>query len=248
MNNSICPCLFIKKLATEFAIIAVYVDDLNLIGTPEELIKTINYLKKKFEMKDLGKTKYCLDLLIEHCSDDVLIHQSTYTEKVLKYFHMDKSHPLSSPMVVRLFKVTKDPFRPKEENEELLGPEVPYLSAIGKLLYLANYTRPDITFSVNSLARYSSAPTKRHWNKIKHVLRYLCGKWNFLFQNIGTTNFRLCRCRLSFRPSQISITDRIYNYLWKYCYILEVSKQWWPHPPTIQKYLPCMKLVENVFG
>ena len=31
-------------------------DDLNLIGTLEELIKTIDYLKKEFEMKDLEKT------------------------------------------------------------------------------------------------------------------------------------------------------------------------------------------------
>ena len=70
----------------------------------------------------------------------VLIHQSSYTKKVLKHFNMDKSHPLSSPMVVRSLEVTKDPFRPKEENEELLGPEVPYLCAICALMYLANYT------------------------------------------------------------------------------------------------------------
>ena len=75
---------------------------------------------------------------------------------------MNKSHPLSSLMVVRLLEVTKDLFQPKEENEELLGHEVPYISAIGALMYLANYTRPNIAFSVNLLARYSSAPTKRH--------------------------------------------------------------------------------------
>ena len=150
-------------------------DDLNLIRIPEELIKTIDYLKKEFEMKDLGKTKYFLGLQIEHCSDGVLIHQSTYTEKVPKRFHMDKSHPLSSPMVVRSLEVTKDPFRLKEENEDLLGPEVPYLSAIGALMYLADYTRLNIAFLVNLLARYSSAAIKRHWNIIKHVLRYLYG-------------------------------------------------------------------------
>ena len=68
----------------------------------------------------------------------VSIHQSSYIEKVLKRFYMDKSHPLSSPMVVMSLEVIKDPFWPKEENEELLGPEVPYLSAIGALMYLAN--------------------------------------------------------------------------------------------------------------
>ena len=166
---------FIKKTENGLAIITVYVDDLNLIGTPEELIKASNYLKKEFYMKDLGKTRYCLGLQIEYCLNGVLIHQSSYTEKVLKRFYMDKSHPLSSPMVVRSLEVIKDPIRPKEENEELLGPEVPYLCAIGALMYLTNYTRPDITFSVNLLARYSTAPTKRHWNGIKHILRYLRG-------------------------------------------------------------------------
>ncbi|XP_070048903.1 secreted RxLR effector protein 161-like [Nicotiana tomentosiformis] len=49
------------------------------------------------------------------------------------------------------------------------------LKTIGALMYLANTIRPDITFSVNVLARYSSAPTRRYWNGIKHILRYLKG-------------------------------------------------------------------------
>ena len=75
VNNSICPCVFIKKTENGFAIIAVYVDDLNLIETPEDLIKTANYLRKEFEMKDLGKIRYCLGLQIEYCLSGVLIHQ-----------------------------------------------------------------------------------------------------------------------------------------------------------------------------
>ena len=39
---------FIKRLESRFAIVAVYVDDLNLVDTPEELIKTANYLKNEF--------------------------------------------------------------------------------------------------------------------------------------------------------------------------------------------------------
>jgi hypothetical protein len=42
-------------------------------------------------------------------------------------------------------------------------------------MYLANNTRPDITFAVNLLARYSAAPFMRHWNEVKDVLRYLQG-------------------------------------------------------------------------
>ena len=88
-------------------------------------------------MKDLGKTKYCLGLQIEHKSNGILIHQSIYVEKVLKQFNMDKAHPLSFPMIVRSLYVKKYPFSPKEGNEALLGLKIPYLSAIGALLYLA---------------------------------------------------------------------------------------------------------------
>ncbi|XP_069151863.1 secreted RxLR effector protein 161-like [Solanum lycopersicum] len=88
---------------------------------------------------------------------------------------MDETHPLSTPMVVRPLDVNKDPFRPQEKDEEILGSEVPYLSAIGALMYLVNTTRPDITFAINLLARYNSAPTRRHWSRIKHILRYLKG-------------------------------------------------------------------------
>ena len=85
---------------------------------------------------------------------------------------MNEAHPLTSPMVVRSLDVKKDPFRPCEKGEELFGPEVPYLSAIGALMYLATYTCPDFVFPVNLLARYSYTPTRRHWNGIKHILRY----------------------------------------------------------------------------
>ena len=49
--------------------------------------------------------------------------------------------------------MNKDRFRPMMDDEELLGPEVPYLNYIGALMYLASHTRPDMSFSVNLLAR-----------------------------------------------------------------------------------------------
>jgi len=76
-NYSVCPCIFMKRSENEFAIIAVYVDDINIIGTPEELQKAIDCLKKEFEMKDLGKTKFCLGLQIEHLNNGIFVHQET---------------------------------------------------------------------------------------------------------------------------------------------------------------------------
>ena len=112
----------------------MYVDDLNLIGTPEELTRTTKYLKKQFEMKDLGKKKIGLGLQIKNFHTGVLVHQSVYTKKILKLFYMDKAHPLSSLMIVYSLAVKNDPFRPCEKDKKLLGLEVPYLSAICALM------------------------------------------------------------------------------------------------------------------
>jgi hypothetical protein len=88
----------------------------------------------------------------------VFVHQFTYTKRVLKKFNMSKCHPLKTPI-----EADKDSFRPKGDDEEVLGPKV------------WNCTRPDIVFTINLLARYGIAPTKRHWVGIKTILRYLQG-------------------------------------------------------------------------
>jgi len=45
-----------KRSKNEFAIIIVYVNDINIVGTPTEFTKVIDYLKKEFEKKDFEKT------------------------------------------------------------------------------------------------------------------------------------------------------------------------------------------------
>jgi len=57
-------------------IIVVYVDNLNIIGTPKEVDDARTHMKEEFEMKDLGKTKFCLGLQIEHFQDGIFVHQT----------------------------------------------------------------------------------------------------------------------------------------------------------------------------
>ena len=113
-------------------------------------------------MKGLGKAKFCPGLQIKNFPIGVLVYQSTYMKKILQFFYLNKARPLSSSMVVRSLDMKKDSFRLFEKGEELLGPEVPYLSVIGALMYLANCTCLDIAFFVNLLPRYSSPTTQRH--------------------------------------------------------------------------------------
>jgi hypothetical protein len=97
-NNDDCPCVFIKKSSTGFCIISVFVDDLN---------EARHHLKTEFEMKDLGQTKFCLGIQLEYLPSGIFIYQTTYIQKVLEKFNMDKAYPVKTPMVVRSLDMNK---------------------------------------------------------------------------------------------------------------------------------------------
>ena len=59
-------------------------------------------------------------------------------------------------MIVWSLDPKKDHFHPKEDNEHIFDPEISYLNIISTLMYLTQCTRPDIAFSINILARFSS--------------------------------------------------------------------------------------------
>jgi hypothetical protein len=61
-KNDDCTCVFIKRSKVGFCIISVYVDNLNIIGNKLDIDETRHHLTTEFEMKDLGKTKFCLGL------------------------------------------------------------------------------------------------------------------------------------------------------------------------------------------
>lgn len=50
-----------------------------------------------------------------------------------------------------------------------------YQRLIGKLMYLACGTRPDIAFVTGQLSRHNADPRKGHLRAAKRVVRYLCG-------------------------------------------------------------------------
>ncbi|XP_040175581.1 secreted RxLR effector protein 161-like [Anopheles arabiensis] len=90
---------------------------------------------------------------------------------------MDKCKPVAVPMN-NSEKLTKEE-SPKSNNETAAMKDVPYQEAVGCLMYLAQSTRPDILYAVNMLSRFNKNPGQKHWNGVKHVMRYLRGTSNF---------------------------------------------------------------------
>jgi hypothetical protein len=49
-----------------------------------------------------------------------------------------------------------------------------YQSIVGSLQYLV-HTRPDLTFTVGFLSRFTEAPTEEHLAIVNRILRYIAG-------------------------------------------------------------------------
>ena len=66
-----------------------------------------------------------------------------------------------------------DDQRPKTLEEENTMRQVPCASAVGSLMYAMLCTRPNICYLVGMVSRYQSNPGLKHWQAVKHILKYL---------------------------------------------------------------------------
>ena len=60
-----------------------------------------------------------------------------------------------------------------------------FRAVIGSLIFLANSTRPDITYSVNMASRAQANPTPSDWEEVYRILEYLAGTHDYGLPYIG---------------------------------------------------------------
>ena len=161
-------------------ILPIYVDDATLVSDSEaEIDKVILELQKVFKLRDLGVSEWLLKLKIERnwALHQISISQAQYAKDMLASFGMDDCKPVTTPMVPGLT-LTKDMCPPPNAPEDREF-KSRYLSAVGSLLYLSTMTRPDISYTVGVLARFSSNPGKQHMDAVKHLFRYIKGTLDY---------------------------------------------------------------------
>ncbi|GJW95411.1 zinc finger, CCHC-type containing protein, partial [Tanacetum coccineum] len=148
-------------------IICLYVDDMLIFGTDQNQVdKTKKFLSSKFSMKDMGEADVILGIKIKRENKGIVITQSHYIEKILKKFNREDCSPVSTPM---------DPVEKLKPNTGKPVDQLEYSRAIGCLMYAMTSTRPDIAYAVGRLSRFTSNPSRQHWQAITRVFKYLKG-------------------------------------------------------------------------
>ena len=162
------PCLLRHPVRN--IVLLVYVDDIS-IGARS--LEQVNWFKAEFgrvfKVKDLGEMKKILGIRITRDRRNRLLRmdQTHYLKEVLDDLKMEaeRHRPTEIPMN------GYDTIRPSAPTDERINIKN-YQHAIGKVMYAAIHTRPDIAFAVGRLSQFLSDPAKHHGEGLKHLLRY----------------------------------------------------------------------------
>jgi hypothetical protein len=147
-------------------------------------------LKKVFTISDLGEVNSYLGMTIKKLTpNSYFLYQPDYTADLLhRYF--DKTNLTAR----QLFGTTPLPydfvFRKLNSEYAVSADEcIPcdvhtYQCIVGKLMWLANVSRPDILWAVNQCARYNKEPSVAHYKATQYICRYINSTHDFglLFQ------------------------------------------------------------------
>ena len=142
----------------------LYVDDM-LVATKNKLdiARLKELLNSEFDMKDLGPAKKILGMEIyrDRARGKLFLTQKSYIEKILSRFGIEKSKPISTPTSVscKLFLSMS----PQTEEKLAYMSRVPYVNAVGCLMYAMVCTRPDIAHAVSVVSRFMARPGREHW-------------------------------------------------------------------------------------
>jgi hypothetical protein len=167
VQSSVDPCLYTKQTENGIVMILIWVDDLIIGASNDNLMTNVKQmLKSRFKMKDLGKLSYFLGIGFEQGPVYVKMNQRKYICKMLEKFDMADCKPRYTPCEQKV--------DCSSESEETVDP-TKYREVVGSLVYAMTCTRPDLSYVVTKLSQHLNRPLRSHWVAAKHVLRYLKG-------------------------------------------------------------------------
>lgn len=153
------PCVYLGEAG---AMMLIHVDDVLILAQSEAQVKhTISKLKEMFSLKELGEVRNYLGVQIERTDRGYLWHQQEKVEQLLEAYGMQNCKGAATPMVMDFGKGGLSQSPPCHVDQ--------YQPTIGHLLYLAQWSRPDIACAVNVLSRSVSDPRQAHWEAVKSV-------------------------------------------------------------------------------
>jgi hypothetical protein len=181
------PSLFMQQGQAGRTFIPVWVDDLLVISETEQGVKAVKeVLGSKYAIKDLGEVKTYLGMQVQRdrAAGWMQLSLTKYIRELAERFAglLAGTKKAATPMAPDIL------HRIRGEQEDWSQDEVPkvqrteFLSVIGSLMFAATTCRPDLCFTVSTLAQASADPRRIHMTAAVRALRYLIDTKHFVLR------------------------------------------------------------------
>ncbi|WVZ94071.1 hypothetical protein U9M48_040011 [Paspalum notatum var. saurae] len=172
--------LFVLRHGKDLAYLLLYVDDMVLTVSSDELLHNIiARLRSEFAVKDMGPLRFFLGIEVQRTKDGFFLSQGKYAEDLLERAGTSNCKPLATPVDAKTKLSATD------------GPSVSdassYRSMAGALQYLT-MTRPDIAHAVQQACLHMHDPRECHLALVKRILRYVRGTTGHGLHLYGATS------------------------------------------------------------
>ncbi|GBM34156.1 Retrovirus-related Pol polyprotein from transposon RE1 [Araneus ventricosus] len=185
-QNELCNGLYTKSNCISL----VYVDDIVVFSKSQsDLEDSILNIKIRLEITELGPVRYLLGVNFERIGDSVYLHQNTYINKLKTRFKNLPRRRIALPLKVGC--ILSDRVKENEIIETELMRQIPYKTLIGCLSFIANRSRPDIAFAVNTMSQFCNGYTYHHWTIVVDILNYVFNTMYYKINLSDTHNTRL---------------------------------------------------------
>ncbi len=158
----------VYKLGT--VVMAVYVDDIIIVGAEAEVSHVIDTIKAQFKITGGDDAEWCLGVRIRQHDNAIALSQSAYVDTILERFSM-----VDAAEVATLLDPSAANLSPADPSHQPLTPAqvTTFQQIVGSVMYLMTSTRPDLAFPVSKLASNLASPTTVHLRQARHLLRYV---------------------------------------------------------------------------
>ena len=168
-------CVYTRSTPSGFSMSATSVDDIIIASDSQiESDTAARQINEKYTTTDCGNVDWLLGCRITRWRSKrvLMIDQSQFTSSIVRQFGMEHCNPAKTPCFNE--RLTHD-MCPKTDIERDTVASLPFRAIVGKCMYLATCTRPDIAYAVRELTRFMSNYGRKHFDAAKHLLRYLKG-------------------------------------------------------------------------
>ena len=189
-------CFYSIIVGKEYVLLLLYVDDIIIAASTEELkMKYVSLIGKKFKTSYSGKLEEYLNIALVHDFEGqtITMSQKRYIEVFYSQFNLPIDSKVKTPMQANLSLSSVEEEELSQRQRDYVK-YFPFRQLLGCILYLNICTRPMISYTVSVLGKFAANPTFRACKALVWLAKFVYNTRDELLTLGGTTASQVNYC------------------------------------------------------